>query len=387
MGKTRHYCIFTANYLPNLGGVERYTHNLAQELTARGNKVTIVTSNVFSLSEREHINGIEVFRVPCWNVLAGRFPVLKYNAAFRAMDRELKARDFDLVIVQTRFYLHSLYGVSFAKKRGIPCVTVEHGTNHFTVNNWFLDFCGHIYEHGVSAMVRRRCCHFYGVSWDCCQWLRHFKIEPEGVLYNAVDLEDIQAKTRALVEDYRKTLCLEGKTLVTYAGRLVREKGLLKLVEAVTCLRADYPDLELAVAGDGDLYGDLIDRQLPGVHMLGRLDFDHVVALLNATQVFCLPTDYPEGFPTAVLEAAACGCYIVTTTHGGSKELLNDPGLGTVLVENTVENIVLAIRRAIDDPAYRQEAVEKTYQRLCENFTWKSTADKVIKLAEEWSHD
>lgn len=381
------YCIFTANYLPNLGGVERYTYNLAQELAARGNKVTIVTSNVFSLPEREHIGDINVLRVPCWNVLAGRFPVLRYNADFRALDRHLREQNFDFVIVQTRFYIHSLYGVSFAKRQGIPCITIEHGTNHFTVNNRFLDFCGHIYEHWVSAMVRRRCCHFYGVSKDCCQWLRHFKIQPEGVLYNAIDLEDIQAKSQAPVEDYRQLLCLEGKTLVTYAGRLVREKGILKLVEAITHLQKEHPDLILAVAGDGNLYEELATRQLPGVYMLGRLDFDHVVALLNVTHVFCLPTDYPEGFPTAVLEAAACGCYIITTTRGGSKELLTSPDLGAVLTENTAENIAQAIQRVIVDPAYRQEAVGKTYQRLCENFTWKSTADKVIELAKEWNHD
>ena len=35
-------CIFTANYLPNLGGVERYTYNLAKKLTAQGNKVTVL---------------------------------------------------------------------------------------------------------------------------------------------------------------------------------------------------------------------------------------------------------------------------------------------------------------------------------------------------------
>lgn len=41
--------MFSANYLPNVGGVERYTYNLAKKLAQRGNNVIIVTSNVFCL--------------------------------------------------------------------------------------------------------------------------------------------------------------------------------------------------------------------------------------------------------------------------------------------------------------------------------------------------
>lgn len=387
MKRTKHYCIFAANYLPNLGGVERYTYNLAKELLARGNKVTIVTSNVFSLPMQEELDGIEVFRMPCWNVLNGRFPIVKCNMMFRKLNRILRAKTFDLVIVQTRFYLHSLYGVSFAKKLKIPCITIEHGTNHFTVNNQLLDFFGHIYEHIISKMVRQKCHHFYGVSQDCCDWLRHFKINSDGILYNAIDLNDIYAKRQKLVENYREALPLKNKTIITYTGRLVREKGLLKLVEAVTRLQQKEPDLALVVAGDGDLYEHILQKKLPQVYMLGMLDFAHVVSLLEITDIFCLPTDYPEGFPTSVIEAAACECYIVTTKNGGSKELITDESFGTILTENTVEKIMEAIEYAVTNIEYRKKAVEKTYLKLCQQFTWKSTANEIIRVAEELEND
>ena len=39
------YCIFSALYFPHMGGVEKYTGNLARELSALGNNVVIVTNN------------------------------------------------------------------------------------------------------------------------------------------------------------------------------------------------------------------------------------------------------------------------------------------------------------------------------------------------------
>ena len=49
----KHYCIFSAQYLPHMGGVERYTYNLAKKLCEYGNEVTIVTSNGCDLSSYE----------------------------------------------------------------------------------------------------------------------------------------------------------------------------------------------------------------------------------------------------------------------------------------------------------------------------------------------
>ena len=53
MQKSKTYCIFAAQYFPHLGGVERYTYNLAKQLIQDGNKVIIVTSNVYHLKNHE----------------------------------------------------------------------------------------------------------------------------------------------------------------------------------------------------------------------------------------------------------------------------------------------------------------------------------------------
>lgn len=381
------YCIFSALYLPSLGGVERYTLNLAKKLRDAGHKVTIVTSNLFGMLENEQQDGLEIIRIPCLNLLNGRFPLIKPNAEFRKLSNELGQKHFDFAIVQTRFYVHSLFGVRFIKKHGIAGLVIEHGTGHFTVNNPVLDRIGAVYEHLISGLVRLNCPNIYGVSQACCKWSEHFHFKPRGVLYNSIEPKDIEQLLAHPAEYYRRKHKLEGKPIVTYSGRLVKEKGILKLIEAVRILQSRGIDVHLMIAGDGEMR-KVIEIDKPDyIHLLGRLDFSHVIALLKDTDIFCLPTDYPEGFPTSVLEAAACKNYIVTTNKGGSKELILDGTYGAILKENTPEEIAQVFMRAINEPDYRHSAIDKTYRRLNEFFTWDYTANRVMQIAKEAYHD
>ncbi|MCR5217570.1 glycosyltransferase [Treponema sp.] len=87
----KHILIFSAQYLPSWGGVEKYTFNLSKELLSRGHKITVVTSNVMNLSDYDYSDGIEVYRLPCINLLNGRFPVLKFwTKKFWKLNKELK---------------------------------------------------------------------------------------------------------------------------------------------------------------------------------------------------------------------------------------------------------------------------------------------------------
>lgn len=375
------YCIFIANFLPNLGGVERYTYNLAKKLIAKGHTVTVVTSNVFGLPEQETIEQIRIWRIPCINLLKGRFPVLKPNKDFFRIHRQLLREEFDFIFVQSRFYVHCAYGIHFACRKKLPRLVLEHGTNHFTVNSPLLDRAGAMYEHFISGYIRPRCRHFYGVSEACCQWLSHFRIQAAGKLYNAVDIDDIRSKLQNPAVSYRKELALGDSLILTYTGRLVPDKGILKLVDALEILRRQQIPVKLLVAGNGELLETLKAKQDPDIHLLGLLDFSQVISLLKETDIFCLPTDYPEGFPTSVLEAAACGCYIITTTKGGSRELILDDSYGTILTENTAETIAAAVARAASDPAYRTSAARKANERLNSTFTWEQTSEEVIRVS------
>ena len=170
--------------------------------------------------------------------------------------------------------------------------------------------------------------------------------------------------------------------MIAYTGRLVREKGVLSLMEAVRRIHEQQPDVFLLIAGDGDLRDEVEQGLTDYIFFLGKIDFPHVVSLLKETDVFCLPTVYPEGFPTSVLEAAACRCFVVTTDRGGSKELIQNHSYGKIMEGNSPEEVYQNLMEALSDDDYRKAAIEKSYQRLTENFTWEIVSGKVRKIAD-----
>ncbi len=377
MGK--EYCFFAAHFLPSYGGVEKYTYALAKQLIDRGNRVTVVTSQLDGMKERENIDGIDVFRLPCFKMLNGRFPVYRPGRKARMTFRELDRRHFDFLIVQTRFYPHSFIGARYAHKRRISCIVIEHGSTHNTVNKPLLDKIGAGFEHLITEGVKHYCRDYYGVSSASCKWLEHFGIHAKGTLYNAVDLQAFQATEQKTIENEREGR--PGRMEVFFAGRLVYDKGILQLVDAVRRVNREGLNARLSIAGDGDLLEQLQGQATDEVVVLGRLDHAQMLERYRMSDVFCLPSDH-EGFSTTLLEAAACKCFIVTTDTGGARELLPNDDYGIVMQNNTTEDIMKAIRKAARDPQYRIEASEKAFDMVSRRFTWPIICDQLIGIEE-----
>lgn len=375
-------CIFSAQYLPHLGGVERYTENLVRHLKKRGDTVVIVTSKMPGTSSMEIVEDILVLRVDCWSFMDGRYPVLKWNHNTKRIHKKLMEQTFDLVLINTRFYLHSVYGAWFAKKQKARCIMIEHGSGHMTVHNQIGDMAEQLVEHTLTWIDKRLCHEFYGVSQACGEWLKHFHIQAKGTLYNAIDDENVKQIRKGKLKDFRKEYQIPCEsTVITFTGRLLKEKGIYQLMESVESLIKEGNDLYLILAGDGDELEGITKRSSERIIAAGRLPFEEIVALLEQTDIFCLPSD-SEGFSTSVLEAIACECYVITTAQGGSKEIITSEEYGMILPDNKVETVTEGLRKVLPEKEYRQDAIKKTYKKLVENYTWKIVAEQVHDLAE-----
>lgn len=379
----KKYCIFSAQYLPHLGGIERYTYYLARELVRRGNDVTVVTMNVERLRLHEESEGIHIYRMPCFNMLNGRYPVSRFlNRNFIRIHRLLVSKHFDFILVNTRFYLHSLYGQRFAKQNHIRCITLDHGTSHLSVNNELLDKLGAVYEHAITSFGRRYCSEYYGVSKACGRWLKHFNIRSAGELYNSIDIEEIEDILKNGQKRFRKEHSIpDSAFVIAFTGRLLPEKGIPQLITAVESLTSQRDDIYLLIAGDGDLSDYINSRSNSHIISTGRLSFHDVIVMLSESDIFCLPS-VSEGFSTSLLEAAVCGCYLITTKCGGAGELIADPSMGRILDDNDPVRLEKAILYIADHDEERRKAADKLLTRVRDNFTWNKTADALERIAE-----
>lgn len=385
---SKRYCIFSAQYLPHMGGVERYTYYLSKELIKLGNKVTVVTSKVSGLPEHEISEGIEIYRMPSYNLMDGRLPVLKPGRKTRNAGKALKAGKYDFVLINTRFYFLSVYGAAFAKKNGIKSAVVEHGTGHLTFNNRILDMVEKVYEHGITAVLKHYCNNYYGVSKACCKWSRHFGIKSKGVLYNSIDVDEMEKLMESPVKNYKESFHIgDNDIVITFTGRILIEKGIYELMDAVTSMEISK-NVVLFMAGDGSEIqnmkkkAQLLSNNNIRIIPLGRIDYPHIAALLKVTDIYCLPS-VSEGFPTSVLEAAAAKCFVITTYNGGAKELIEDGVSGTILKDNNPEGLRKALEDAVGNDDYRQSAALRAYEVLKSRFTWYNTVMEIERYAKK----
>ena len=159
-----------------------------------------------------------------------------------------------------------------------------------------------------------------------------------------------------------------GIPTVLFVGRLLREKGVFDLLEAMS-LVARRVRCRLVLVGDGPCAPELGER----VHALGLAGHVTLAGFLTGRElkrayaeadVFVLPTYWPEGFPTVLAEAMAAALPIVTTRIRGAADHLND-GEHTLFVEpRDMEGLAVALVHLLEDRSLRRRMGEANRQRL-----------------------
>lgn len=161
-----------------------------------------------------------------------------------------------------------------------------------------------------------------------------------------IALGDFQPALSA-AEDNRTLVCV---------GRLCPQKGQVHIPAAVAALRADYPDLRVVLAGDGESRAE-IEREIAHhgvadqVSLYGWASNEEVRRLIAKGRIFLLPS-YAEGLPIVLMEALALGRPVITTSIAGIPELI-DEQCGWLVSPGDENALVVAIRQALSLPRER----------------------------------
>lgn len=370
-----NFFIYSANFLPNIGGVEKFTDNLARQLVAMGHSATIVTNNVFnSLAHETLESGAEIFRLPCRPFLNGRLPFPRHGQDFNDLIDRIYEKPVDYVVINTRFYPHTFIGAQHAATKGIKPIIIDHGSAYLTFGNKAIDLLVKGYEHMVTIALKARYnSDFYGVSQASAAWLETFGIKASGVINNSIDADRYfnQASDRDFREQFSQS-CF----IVSFTGRLIPEKGISTLLDAANRL-SDDTTIKFLIAGDGPLMSELKKNNPGNIYLLGKLDSKDIAALLRQSDVFCLPTR-SEGFSTSLLEAAACYTTPIITNVGGVPEMIPSEKYGIILKSQSSEEVASAITMLKESPKRLNAMSKQIGERVRIFFSWQRTADLLI---------
>lgn len=150
------------------------------------------------------------------------------------------------------------------------------------------------------------------------------------VLENRIDAKYIHDKIRQDENKYPEYDMI-------YLGRLEDIKNPIRAIEIVNRIIKIYPDVKLAIVGDGNLEEEMKDKirsyNLQGnISLYGRLENPYKI--LNQSKIL-LVTSVAEGLPLSVLEALSLNKYVVSTKVGDLPRLSKKEG--SIFIYNTDE--------------------------------------------------
>lgn len=368
--------VFASHFHPHLGGLERFCHEFWKRFVARGWAVTLVTSNTDDAPTREQVDGIDVVRLPVVTILRGRLPLPVPSPAFFRILASAMTPVPDLVVTNTRFFFTSVLGMRAGRRLRRPVLHIDHGSGFVELGNAAATKLGELFDRWVGGYVLRNADVVVGVSRSVNAFVRRLGAAPAGVIYNGVDAALYRGARPRLREELRLS---PSDVLIAFVGRLLEDKGILVLLDAFARLEAN-PRAHLAIVGDGPVI-DEVRRRAAGhdrIHVVGARSAEEVREALASADIFVHPSHYPEGLPTAVLEAAASGRAIVATAAGGTPEIVDAPECGVLVAERDPSALAAAVAALAADPDRRARMGAAAARRAALLFDW----DRIVVAAE-----
>jgi glycogen synthase len=344
--------IWASSYGQVIGGGPVLAPLLAAALVSRGHEVTVLTDRrPESLAAQEICDGVRIHRPLFRRALAGEVSLIpgirREVAAIKAETRP------DLAFIFSSGYGEFFHHVT-ERSHPMPLVVGLHDR--------FPDA-----SYRADATVGRN---LRAASWvTACSAAvletarRHLPalVPISSVIHNALPMPGEPAPGG-------------DRLRLAYLGRLVRQKGVDVLVDAMGLLDDRFPGLRLAVAGEGSERPALEAqaRRLgleSRISFLGTIAHDAVHRFLGEAGIVVMPSRI-EPFGLVALEAAQMARPIVASAVDGLPEVVAHGETGLLVAPDDPAALAAAVAALIDDPA-RVRALGAAARRRAETlFAW-----------------
>jgi glycosyltransferase involved in cell wall biosynthesis len=162
-----------------------------------------------------------------------------------------------------------------------------------------------------------------------------------------------------------------GAMVLGFVGRVVRDKGIVELIEAWRVLRAQRPRLHALLVGPLESGDPLPPEILETIESDDRVHYvgmqQDVAAHLAIVDIFVNPS-YREGFGVANAEAAAMRLPVVSTRIPGCVDSVQDGVTGILVPTRDVAALCGAIEGYLDDPQLRMGHGTAGRERIIRDF-------------------
>lgn len=304
------------NKIVRIGGIETYTLDLALLFTKMGYETTVYTAIDATTEYNECIyKGFKIKEIE-----KGK----SFDICFQKLYE--KQQGAGLYIIMTDDMKVNSHGKS-------NVISIQHGiswdnpswsfSKKFQKGKLFsfrkLQRC---YKHiDIFKKVSNMVC----VDYNYYNWIRTFDEIPDDMHLAVIPNYASSGITQNDFNQKLESITDLKKSKIVLARRLTRYRGAQLFADVVARLLKKYPELDITIAGDGDLEEKLKNdfKDYPNVHMT-KYSADQSIEFHKQFDIAVVPTIYSEGTSLSLCEAMAAGCMPVATHVGGLTNLIID---------------------------------------------------------------
>jgi glycogen(starch) synthase len=372
-----------------IGGISPHMYFLSKSLAKNGVKVHIVTCDFPGAPEHEVIDGVEVYRIDSYKNPSPDFATWVYlmnlnmqkEAAFivanlpepidvfHAHDWLVATAGIGLKHVFRKPLLVTMHSTEIGRRDGLHTSTEKmiHETEAWlTYEAWRVICCSdYMVQHVKWA---------FGLPDD------KLVMVPNGVnphIYDGLENQDLTA--------FRRKFALPEEKIVLYVGRLVYEKGIHILINAVPKV-LEKVNAKFVIVGTGYMRDQLsnIVKSMGLEHKVlfeGFVDEGNLLKLQKCAEVCVVPSLF-EPFGIVALEAMAAKSPVVVSDTGGLSEIVDHEKTGIKVYPNNTDSLAWGITKILLDDNFRNSIRENAYNKILEKYDWDKIAQQTRQTYE-----
>lgn len=370
------------------GGLARHVQDLSEALVRKGIEVFVVTQGSAELPADEIINGVRVLRTITVAVTANNFveDILQLN--FQLLERALvlfRELDNNLDIIHGHDWL--VFWASKVLKHSFttPLIYTIHATEFGRNQGIYNDMQRYINDLEWYASFE---------AWKlivCSQYMNNevrnlFQVPEDKavVIGNGVNEENYRGDSSPAYRDFYAS---PDEDIVFYVGRIVREKGIQVLIQAIPEILKTNPKTKFVIAGKGP-YLDNLRSLAEYLGVAERVYFTGFISdrernnLYRIADVAVFPSLY-EPFGIVALEAMVTRTPVIVSEVGGLAEFVRDGENGLTVKPNDPQQLAEKIRFLLNNKERAREMASRAYEIVKRDFTWDEIANKTLAVYEE----
>ncbi len=382
--------MLTWEYPPRIiGGISPHVHYLSKSLAKNGAKVYVITCDFPGAPQHEIVDGVEVFRIDSYKNPSPDFATWVYLMNVN-MQKEAAALINSLGGKVDVFHAHDWLvadaGIGLKHVFRKPLLTTMHSTEIGRRNGIHFDYERMIHE--TEAWLTYEawkviCCSDYMVSH--VRWAFGLPGDKLVMVPNGVNVEVYAKAERDDLSQFRSKFALPEEKIVLFVGRLVHEKGVHVLVNAVPKI-VGKANAKFIIVGNGYMKEQLssLVKNIGLAHKVmftGFVDDETLRKLQKCADVSVVPSLF-EPFGIVALEAMAAKSPVVVSDTGGLSEIVEHDVTGVKVYADNPDSLAWGITKVLQDESYANWIKANAYKRVQEKYDWDKIAQQTKAIYE-----